>query len=213
MTKKIVLPRKEYLLQTLDETDLEVDPFAQFENWYIDVLSADIDEPNAMVLSTSTADGRVSARVVLLKGIEKGGFVFFTNYHSRKGLQLTGNPFAALTFHWKELERQVRIEGYVKKVSRRESENYFNQRPFESRLSASVSPQSAVVPDRPFLEALRDSVVLELGGQEPKCPDNWGGYRLIPHQVEFWQGRENRLHDRLQYRLSSRKWIVERLAP
>ena len=213
MAEKIVHPRKEYLLKSIDVSDVMSDPFSQFDVWYKEALQECVDEPNAMVLSTATSDGKVSARVVLLKGLENNSFVFYTNYYSRKGLQINSNPFAALTFHWKELERQVRIEGLIKKTTRKESQIYFNQRPLESRLSACISPQSAVIPDRAFLEAMRDGVILDLGGAEPKCPSNWGGYRLIPHLAEFWQGRENRLHDRIQYTLTSGKWVIERLAP
>jgi pyridoxamine 5'-phosphate oxidase len=213
MQKKLLDLRKEYLYAILDEQSALADPLGQFEQWFEEAFMSGVVETNAMILSTATQDGRVSARVVLLKGVENESFIFFSNYHSRKGLQLNGNGFAALTFHWKELERQVRIEGYVKKLNRHESQIYFNSRPLESRISACISPQSAVVPDRQFLEAMRDGFVLDLNGQQPKCPINWGGYRVDPHLIEFWQGRANRLHDRLQYCRSGKKWVIERLAP
>lgn len=213
MEKKILNLRKEYSFAILHEENLAADPIGQFETWFKEAIMSGVIEANAMVLSTATQDGRVSARVVLLKGIEDGNFLFYTNYHSRKGQHLNVNAFVALTFHWKELERQVRVEGYVKKLNRRASQEYFNSRPLESRISACISPQSAVIPDRQFLESMRDGFMLDLNSKQPKCPINWGGYRVDPHLMEFWQGRENRLHDRLQYRRINEKWVIERLAP
>ncbi len=213
MTKHIGNLRKEYMLHALDEINMNADPLIQFANWFEDAVVSGVPEPNAMVLSTSGCDGNVSGRVVLLKGIEGAGFVFFTSYDSRKGQQLAANPKAALTFFWYHLERQVRVEGKVVKVSRKESETYFCSRPAESRISASISPQSCVIPDRSFLESMREGLMLDLNGTLPQCPDNWGGYVLKPTMIEFWQGRALRLHDRLRYRLEKKQWILERLAP
>jgi pyridoxamine 5'-phosphate oxidase len=213
MTKSLSNLRKEYQSSSLDEQLIDPDPIGQFMTWFADAQSAGMEEPNAMVLSTSDFEGNVSARVVLLKGIENNGFVFFTGYASRKGIQLKANPKAALTFHWHSLERQVRIEGKVKKLSRRDSIDYFNNRPIDSRISACVSPQSSVIPDRAFLESMREGFILDLQGMPPVCPDNWGGFCLKPAMVEFWQGRAHRLHDRIRYRLHHQRWVIERLAP
>jgi pyridoxamine 5'-phosphate oxidase len=213
MTKHLSELRKEYLFSSLDEKKIASDPLRQFSNWFEDAVAAEIEEPNAMVLSTSDADGNVSGRVVLLKGIENNGFMFFTNYDSRKGTQLAANPKAALTFLWYAIERQIRVEGIVLKTERMDSENYFNSRPADSRLSACVSPQSCVIPNRDFLESRREGFLVDLKGNLPQCPENWGGYLLNPTLIEFWQGRAHRLHDRLQYRLTGNKWILERLAP
>jgi pyridoxamine 5'-phosphate oxidase len=205
--------RKEYLFSSLDEGTVDADPMKQFSKWFEDSIRSEIEEPNAMVLSTADSAGNVSGRVVLLKGLEKEGFVFFTNYDSRKGIQLSINPKAALTFLWYAIERQIRVEGRVVKISRKESEAYFNSRPADTLISTCISPQSCVIPDRKFLESMREGLILDLNGQPPKCPGNWGGYLLRPSRVEFWQGRAHRLHDRLQYRRSGKKWILERLAP
>lgn len=213
MTKPNNYLRKEYLHSMLDETSAAPDPLRQFAAWYADALRESKDEPGAMVLSTADGDGNISGRVVLLRGVEKGRFVFYTSYDSRKGLQLAANPRAALTFHWPCLERQVRVEGTVSRTGRKQSEEYFNSRPAGSRVSACVSPQSCVIPDRSFLESMREGFILDLDGRSPRCPENWGGYLLRPVRVEFWQGRAHRLHDRLQYRLQAKKWILERLAP
>ena len=213
MTKKLPELRKEYFASFLDEQHIHSDPLYQFRDWLNQSIKAGIDEPNAMVLSTSDFDGNVSARLVLLKGIENDGFVFFTNHDSRKGRQLKINPKAALTFYWHAFERQIRVEGKVSKISRKDSVDYFNSRPFDSRVSASVSPQSATIPDRSFLESMREGFILDLQGLPPVCPVNWGGYRLKPAMIEFWQGRTFRLHDRIRYRKHGKQWIVERLAP
>ena len=213
MTKRLADLRKEYLFSTLDEQSIQHDPLEQFLKWFEEAIHAEIEEPNAMVLSTSDSQGHISGRVVLLKEVEKNGFVFFTNYDSRKGKQLAVNPAAALTFLWFAIERQVRVEGKVVKISRKESEAYFNSRPVDSRVSACVSPQSCVIPDRGFLESMREGFMLDLNGLPPQCPDNWGGYVLKPDLVEFWQGRAHRLHDRIQYLRSGNKWFIERLAP
>jgi pyridoxamine 5'-phosphate oxidase len=213
MTKHISDLRKEYHIASLDEKSIDADPLKQFSRWFVQAVDAEIEEPNAMVLSTCDLDGNVSGRVVLLKGVEQNGFVFFSNYDSRKGIQLASNPKAALTFLWKAIERQIRVEGKVVKISRKESEVYFNSRPADSRISACVSPQSCVIPDRSFLESIRKGLILDLNGQPPQCPENWGGYLLKPTMIEFWQGRAYRLHDRLCYRRVGKKWILERLAP
>lgn len=178
-----------------------------------EAIKGNIDEPNAMVLSTADCQGNVSARYVLLKEFSKNGFIFFSNYESQKAIQLRENPKAALTFLWKPLERQVRIEGTVVKINRNESRAYFDSRPLESRISACISPQSSIIPDRDFLLALRDGFILDLQGRPPRCPENWGGYRLKPQLMEFWQGREFRLHDRTRYQLVNKKWVTEILAP
>ena len=213
MNKEINRLRKEYLSGSLDENEIDKDPMIQFESWFLQAVTAGLPEPNAMVLATSGSSGRVSSRVVLLKGIEEGRFLFFTNYESRKGQQLAENPQASLLFFWKELERQIRVEGTVKKYPRKKSVDYFNQRPMESRISALISPQSAVIPDRMFLEAMWQGAMLDLAGKDPECPSNWGGFQLKPDLIEFWQGRENRLHDRIQFTQSRGRWILERLAP
>ena len=213
MTKRLSDLRKKYHFTSLQEDSVTSDPLQQFKVWFKEALKSGTEEPNAMVLSTADPEGNVSARVVLLKGIDQGGFVFFTNYHSRKGMQIESNPKAALTFHWQGIERQIRVEGVIKKTSRKESETYFNSRPADNRVSTCISPQSSVIPDREFLESMREGFILDLEGAVPQCPPDWGGYRLKPTLVEFWQGRAHRLHDRIQYRKSGKKWIVERLAP
>ncbi len=213
MTKNLQNLRKEYLYQPLMEQEVNPDAILQFQSWFEEALNSKVDEPNAMVLSTAGLSGGVSARAVLLKGIERGGFIFFTHYGSRKGVELAANPDAALTFLWKEIGRQVRVEGRVRRISRKESIAYFQSRPLESRISALISPQSSVIPDRSFLEALREGAVLDINGQEPDCPVDWGGYILKPVLVEFWQGREFRLHDRIVYRRVGKHWVTERLAP
>lgn len=213
MIENIQNLRKEYLFHPLTENETIADPLKQFAVWFGEAVRSKVDEPNAMVLSTSDLAGNISARVVLLKGVEQGGFVFFSNYTSRKGCQLDINPKAALTFLWKEIGRQVRVEGRVRKISRAASRAYFNSRPIDSRISALISPQSSTIPDRAFLEALREGALLDLGNSEPECPADWGGYILRPVLVEFWQGRERRLHDRIQYMRKGNRWVIERLAP
>jgi pyridoxamine 5'-phosphate oxidase len=204
--------RQEYMRAGLDEADAAAEPFAQFERWFQDALAAGLPLANAMTLATVTADGAPDARIVLLKGVEGGGFVFYTNYRSRKGAQLAAQPEACLVFFWAELERQVRIEGHVQKVSGAESDAYFATRPAGARLSALASSQSSVVSGRKVLE---DAVGKEKAkyGENPPRPEHWGGYRVVPERFEFWQGRENRLHDRLLYLRSDTRWKIERLAP
>lgn len=205
--------RREYALEHLDEGDVSKNPFVQFNAWFNDAINAEVTEPNAMVLATATAFGRPSARMVLLKGFDENGFTFFTNYQSKKATQLEQNPFAALVLFWPELERQIRIEGKVAKVSEQESDDYFNSRPEGSKISAWVSPQSRAVHGRNFLESIKVIIESQFTDKTISRPPNWGGYRLTPDIIEFWQGRPNRLHDRIQYTLTKERWVIERLAP
>jgi pyridoxamine 5'-phosphate oxidase len=203
--------RKDYKKFALDEKHLHENPFEQFSLWMDDVIKSGVEEPTAMVLSTVSSDNRPSSRLVLLKEVTVEGFVFFTNYHSRKGLQLAQNPNASLLFFWKELERQVRIEGNVKLDLPENSDAYFLSRPLESRISAMVSPQSHKIESRKGLEDFHEKLL-----QEDKVltrPTHWGGYVLIPDYFEFWQGRENRLHDRVVYEKTDESWEKFRLAP
>lgn len=210
--------RKSYERAELNESASSADPMQQFDQWLKEAINAEIPEPNAMTLATVGSDLRPSTRVVLIKGYDDRGIVWFTNYASRKGQQLAGNPFAALQFHWVELERVVRIEGRVEKISETESDAYFHSRPLDSRIGAWASPQSQVIEGRGVLVAN----AAKFGAQfllQPPRPPHWGGYRLAPDQWEFWQGRQSRLHDRLRYSRQSteatqdRDWIRERLAP
>ena len=194
------------------EAQAERDPIRQFERWFQDALSAKLPLPNAMTLSTVTPEGAPSARIVLLKGIEEGAFVFFTNYLSRKGRELERRAAACLLFLWSELERQVRIDGAVEKVGGSASDAYYATRPLGARLSAWASAQSAVVPDRATLETAMAAAKSRHGDNPPR-PPHWGGYRVVPHEVEFWQGRSDRLHDRLRYRRNAGAWTIERLSP
>lgn len=205
--------RRDYSLAALDVADVDADPIVQFVRWFGEAQRADILEPNAMTLATCTTDGRPSARVVLLKEVTALGFVFFSDYRSQKGAELEANPRAALTFLWKEVERQVRITGSVARISRAESEEYFRSRPLGSRVGAWASTQSAVIPGRQWLEqAVADAARTHAGDDVP-LPPHWGGYRVVPDAVEFWQGRQSRLHDRLRYRAGDGGWIIERLSP
>jgi pyridoxamine 5'-phosphate oxidase len=214
MEKKILENiRKEYAKRTLDEYSVNPDPFLQFTLWFEEVIHAGIEEPSAMFLATSGKDGKPSGRVVLLKGINEKGFIFYSNYNSRKGREIGENPNVALAFHWKELERQVRITGQASKVTPKESDEYYHSRPYESQVSAAISPQSSVIDGRKFLENERKKFLLIIKDKELTRPLNWGGFIIKPDQFEFWQGRESRLHDRIQYRLEKKKWIIERLAP
>ncbi|MSQ62460.1 MAG: pyridoxamine 5'-phosphate oxidase [Betaproteobacteria bacterium] len=204
--------RQEYMRAGFSEADTHADPLVQFERWFKDALAAQLPLANAMTLATVSAEGAPNARVVLLKGLEDGGFVFYTNYESRKGRQLAENPLACLVFLWAPLERQVRIEGRVEKVTAAESDKYFLSRPLGARLSAHASAQSAVVADRNFLESALQ-IQKAKHGEIPPRPPHWGGYRVVPASIEFWQGRENRLHDRLLYTSVRGAWKIERLAP
>lgn len=204
--------RSEYKRGALDEQHAAPDPVVQFGRWFDEAVAAKVNEPNAMALATADAAGRPSARTVLLKGFDAAGFVFYTNYESRKGGELATNPFASLLFFWPELERQVRIEGTVAPVSSDESDTYFHSRPLPSRIGAWASPQSRVISGKAWLLAR----ATEMGvrhGLRPSRPPHWGGYRLSPQMVEFWQGRPSRLHDRLRFRHEGEGWVVERLAP
>lgn len=206
--------RREYTLHGLSETDVDSDPFKQFQVWFSEALAANLVDPNAMTLATATKDGKPSARTVLLKGFDERGFVFYTNYESRKGLELAENPWAALVFFWAELERQVRIEGKIKKCSGLESDTYFRSRPLGSRLGACASHQSQVISSRKVLEQRLEELVAEYANRVVSRPSYWGGYRLSPTSIEFWQGRPDRLHDRLRYRLlTDGSWLIERLSP
>ena len=213
--------RKEYAQAALDITDVATDPVSQFERWFQEAIKAEVMEPNAMTLCTVDPSGRPSGRIVLIKGIDAAGITFFTNYQSRKGQALAAHPYASVVFFWPELERQVRIEGAVEKISDQESEDYFRSRPLSSRLGAWASPQSEVIPNREWLEVrqknLQEAFPAESSIDPPK-PEHWGGYRLRPDEFEFWQGRRSRLHDRLRYRRLERwssdaDWVIERLAP
>jgi pyridoxamine 5'-phosphate oxidase len=204
--------RQEYMRAGLAEKDADADPFKQFERWFDDAVRAELPLPNAMTLATATAAGRPSARAVLLKGVDAEGFVFYTNYESRKARELAENPCASLMFLWAVLERQVRIEGTIEKVSAQESDAYFHTRPLGSRLGAWASPQSRALPDRLTLAKKIGAVVLRYGRHPPR-PPHWGGYRLLPEAIEFWQGRKSRLHDRLLYTKHDGAWKIQRLAP
>jgi pyridoxamine 5'-phosphate oxidase len=214
---KIANLRTDYKRETLDEAHVDGDPFRQFARWFDEAVKAKMPEPNAMTLASAGSDLRPSARIVLLKGFDDRGFVFFTNYGSHKGEALAANPQAALLFHWVELERQVRIEGVAGRVDAAESDAYFAERPRASRLGAWASPQSKVVAGRALLEARFAAVEEEYrdAGDNVPRPPHWGGYRVIPRMLEFWQGRRSRMHDRIRYRRNpdTPAWVIDRLAP
>ena len=210
VSKNLHEHRRNYHLHELTEDKISPNPYEQFGWWYEDAANSEIVEPNAMVLSTATAGGSPSSRVVLLKAFDENGFVFYTNYHSRKGKEITENPQACLLFFWDKLERQVRIEGTIEKIEAHLSEEYFALRPYESRLSAIVSEQSAEIPSRQFLEDKLEELKKEGSIQRPQY---WGGYLLKANYFEFWQGRASRLHDRLVYELTGNTWKIKRLAP
>jgi pyridoxamine 5'-phosphate oxidase len=214
MSYNIADIRKDYQMQSLLETDVAPDPFDQFANWWDDAMKSELDEINAMTLATASATGMPAARIVLLKSFSADGFIFFTNYNSQKGKELLENPFASLVFFWKELERQVRISGKVEQVSAAESDAYFHSRPEGSRIGAWASPQSSVIESREVIETNIAMIEQQFTEGEISRPPHWGGYVVIPSVIEFWQGRPNRLHDRIQYsKMAAGSWKIERLAP
>jgi len=206
--------RTEYTKATLDQATVDKNPIAQFEKWFHEALEAEVLEANAMTLSTVTESGRPTARIVLLKGIEQNKFLFYTNYQSQKGKELDNNPACALTFFWPELERQVRIEGISERLESSVSEAYFQSRPRSSQVGAWASPQSSIIKDRSLLEVRAKEIEKRFAGNEilPK-PNQWGGYAIEPFEIEFWQGRPSRLHDRIVYYKSENQWVIHRLAP
>jgi pyridoxamine 5'-phosphate oxidase len=206
--------RKEYSKASLDISDVNKDPIGQFDKWFKEALAAGIPEPNAFTLSTISEGGRPSARIVLLKGLDQRQFVFYTNYQSQKGKELDNNPACALTFFWPELERQVRIEGIATRVQESTSEQYFQSRPRGSQIGAWASPQSSVIANREILEAREREMEKKYDGMSllPK-PKQWGGFSITPVEIEFWQGRASRLHDRVVYYLADEQWTIHRLAP
>ncbi len=206
--------RQEYKKHILSEASVLTDPLTQFDVWFHEALRAGVPEPNAFTLATVGVNGRPSARVLLLKGIDAGGFVFYTNYNSNKAQELESVPYASMVFLWLELERQIRINGPVAKISREESEQYFQSRPRESQIGAWVSPQSHKIPSRDLIEQTLVSMIEKFKTNETiPLPEYWGGYRLIPEEIEFWQGRPNRLHDRLLFTCENENWRLDRLAP
>jgi pyridoxamine 5'-phosphate oxidase len=214
MDKTIADLRKDYTLQGLSVSDVNPNPFIQFKQWFDQALTAQLPEPNAMTVATVTPDGKPRARMVLLKGFDERGFVFYTNYNSHKGQELAQNPQASLVFWWAELERQVRICGRTEKASESESDEYFYSRPLNSRLGAWASNQSEVIESREVLEQRMQELQIQYQNQDVKRPPHWGGLRVIPTEIEFWQGRSNRLHDRLLYtRLDDGSWKIVRLSP
>jgi len=204
--------RKNYTFGQLSEVEVSPNPLDLFQVWFDQAVKAECPEPNSMTLATADSAGNPSARIVLLKGADSAGFTFFTNYESQKGKELAARPHAALLFHWHELERQVRIKGLVERVSPAESDEYFHSRPAASRIGAWASPQSSEIPNREFLEEAEKRFAADFGDKPPR-PEHWGGYRLNPTEIEFWQGRPSRLHDRIHYQLVGAQWRIARLAP
>ena len=213
ISQQIAQMRHEYVSQPFNKSQVDADPGAQFNRWFEEAAQAAQPDAEAMTLSTATPDGRVSARVVLLKGCDERGFVFFTNYKSRKSLEMMSNPRVALTFYWHTLHRQVRIEGVVEKITHEESEEYFRTRPRGSQIGAWASPQSEEIAGREELERSVDEAEARFKDKPISCPPFWGGFRVRPERVEFWQGRESRLHDRILYTLRDGEWRISRLAP
>lgn len=213
MRKNISAIRKEYSRYRLDRSAVDPDPMVQFSIWMKEAFKAKIPDPNAMTLATADSSGKVSARMVLLRDSDEKGFIFYSNYESRKGKELDNNPMAALVFFWSELERQIRIEGRIEKPDRETSEKYFSERPRKSQISAWASPQSEEIKDRKTLEAWFEEQEKKFRDKEIPLPPHWGGYRLIPVSIEFWQGRRSRLHDRILYLRNKKTWDIKRLAP
>lgn len=213
MNRDIASIRTDYQMASLEEANTAAEPMSQFEHWWEDAIASNIYEVNAFVLSTINHDGAPSSRVILLKGYTPEGFVFFTNYESNKGKEIAANPIVCMNFFWKELERQVRITGTIKKISTAESEEYFHSRPIGSQIGAWSSPQSQVIKDRTVIEDLVAANAEKYKDGNVPLPPHWGGYIVHPTCMEFWQGRSSRLHDRIQYRLVENNWIKERLAP
>lgn len=212
--QKIQNLREDYSKGELLESQADKNPIVQFQKWFDEAVKEKVNEPNAFILATAMVDFKPSARVMLLKGVEHDSFVFFTNYESRKGKELTWNPYAAMVFLWKEMQRQIRIEGRVEKISEEESANYFQSRPRQSQLGAIASAQSSVLENREALDKRFAELEKKYDGKEIPKPKNWGGFRVIPHDIEFWQGRTSRLHDRLRYTYHGENdWVLERLAP
>lgn len=205
--------RREYRMMVLDEADLPSEPLQLLQRWLEEAIAAQLPEPTAMALATATPEGSPSVRMMLLKGIEDGALVFFTNYQSRKAQELEANPQAAAVLFWAELERQVRVEGRIERLSAEAAATYFRTRPREAQIGAWISPQSRVIPSRAFLEERFRELAQRYEAQDIPCPPFWGGYRLVPSSIEFWQGRPHRLHDRIQYRWHEGAWVRERLAP
>jgi pyridoxamine 5'-phosphate oxidase len=213
ISRKIAQMRREYASLPFNESQVAGDPIIQFQRWFDEAVSSEQPDAEAMTLSTATPDGRVAARVVLLKGCDERGFVFFTNYESHKSREMVINPRVALTFYWYALHRQVRIEGLAEKVAPEESEEYFQTRPRGSQIGAWASPQSEEISDRGDLERRVDAIEARFKDRPINCPPFWGGFRVKPERIEFWQGRENRLHDRILYALRDNEWRISRLAP
>lgn len=205
--------RQEYAAGSLNEKEMAVDPIQEFEEWMDAAIKAGLSEPNAMTVATATADGKPSARVVLLKEFNNDGFIFFTNYNSRKGKELKANPFAAVLFDWHDIERQVRIEGMVEKLSEEESDEYFNSRPESAKIGAWASPQSRIIKNRYELEKLQEEIEEQFDEMPVHRPGHWGGFLIRPAAIEFWQGRANRMHDRIVYYKTEEGWTMHRLAP
>jgi len=211
--KSIADIRREYGKTDFNEKSANKDPIAQFQLWFDELLTYDLPDPTAMVLSTVDAKGRPDSRVVLLKGLDKDNFIFYTNYESAKSKQLQTTSFAALNFYWPQMTKQIRVRGEVKKISKEQSDAYFASRPVTSQFSAIVSPQSQEIANRTFLEDALDDLIQRQGENPIIRPDHWGGYMVIPFEIEFWQGRENRLHDRIKYFRQGNEWKLKRLAP
>ncbi|MBI5403627.1 MAG: pyridoxamine 5'-phosphate oxidase [Ignavibacteriae bacterium] len=205
--------RKNYKLKSLDQKEVDTNPFEQFSIWFEEAMKSELPEPNSMILATATKDGKPSARALLLKGFDEKGFIFYTNYESRKGRELEENNNASMLFFWVELERQIRLEGKVSKITPPESKKYFDTRPYKSRIGAWASNQSTVIENRFYIVKKFLKYFAKFHSRDIPLPPYWGGYILVPESFEFWQGRTNRLHDRVRYRLEGEKWIIERLSP